>query len=109
MEKQIALVDKTTKRVVNILVVDSLDQKHIEQFATNELDVIAVKDSTPHIHALWDGKTFTEPTSDYLAEIGVSVSSIKLEAEAREKAEAKAALLAQLGITEEQAKLLLSK
>jgi hypothetical protein len=71
MEKQIALINKTTKRVENVLVVDSLEKSHIAQWATDELDVIAVKDSTPHINGLWDGKEFSQPTEDYLIEIGL--------------------------------------
>lgn len=71
MEKQIALVNKTNKRVVSVLVVDNLDTDYIAQFATNECDVVAVKDTTPHINGLWDGKVFTEPTNDYLIAIGL--------------------------------------
>jgi hypothetical protein len=71
MEKQIALINKTTKRVENVLVVDSLDKSHIDQWATDELDVIAVKDSTPYVNGLWDGKEFSQPTEDYLIEIGL--------------------------------------
>ena len=71
MEKHIALVNKTTKRVVNVLIVDSIDKDYIKQFATDELDAIAVKDSTPYINGLWDGKEFSEPTNDYLIEIGL--------------------------------------
>ena len=71
MEKHIALINKTTKRVVNVLIVDSIDKDYIKQFATDELDAIAVKDSTPYINGLWDGKEFSEPTNDYLIEIGL--------------------------------------
>lgn len=71
MEKQIALVSKTDKRVLNVLVVDNLDKDYIAQFATAKCDVVAVKDTTPHINGLWDGKKFTEPTNDYLIEIGL--------------------------------------
>jgi len=71
MEKQIALVSKANKRVLNVLVVDNLDKDYIAQWATDECDVIAVEDTTPHINGLWDGKKFTEPTNDYLIEIGL--------------------------------------
>ena len=109
MEKQIALVNKTTKRVVNVLIVDTLDKLHIDQWATDELDVVAVKDSIPYVNGLWDGKEFTPPDNEYLKEIGLmSAINQELKAEAEAKATAKAALLAQLGITAEQAKLLLS-
>jgi hypothetical protein len=71
MEKQIALVNKTNQRVMNVLIVDSLDKSHIDQWATNELDVIAVKDSTPYVNGLWDGKEFTPPDNEYLISIGL--------------------------------------
>ena len=71
MEKQIALVNKENKRVISVLVVDSLDKSHIDQWATNELDVVAVKDSTPYINGLWDGKEFMPPDNNYLISIGL--------------------------------------
>ena len=71
MEKHIALINKTNNRVVNVLIVDDLGADRIKQFETDECKVIAVKDSVPHINGLWDGKTFTEPTNDYLIEIGL--------------------------------------
>ena len=69
MEKQIALVSKSDNRVMNVLVVDSLDKDKIATFATDELDVVAVGKSIPYIHGLWDGKEFIPPTIDYLVEI----------------------------------------
>ena len=71
MEKQIALVSKTNQRVINVLVVDSLDKSHIGQWATNEIDVVAVKDSIPYVNGLWDGKEFTPPDNEYLKSIGL--------------------------------------
>lgn len=71
MEKQIALVRKSDNRVENVIVVDSLQKSHIDQWATDAFDVIAVKDSIPYLHGLWDGKKFTEPDNDYLKSIGV--------------------------------------
>lgn len=71
MEKQIALVNKTTNRVENVLIVDSLEKSHIEQWATDELDVVAVKDSIPYLNGLWDGKEFLQPSNEYLIEIGL--------------------------------------
>jgi hypothetical protein len=55
----------------------------------------------------WDVLEGDAPTQ---AEIDIAIEQVKVEelAEAEAKATAKAALLAQLGITEEQAKLLLS-
>jgi hypothetical protein len=71
MEKQIALINKTNQRVINVLVVETLDKSHIDQWATNELDVIAVKDSTPYVNGLWDGKEFSQPDNEYLISIGL--------------------------------------
>ena len=71
MEKQIALVNKTNTRVLNVLVVDNLGADYIAQFATAECDVVAVKDSTPYVNGLWDGKQFTPPDNEYLIEIGL--------------------------------------
>lgn len=71
MEKQIALVSKANQRVVSVLIVDSLDKSHIAQWATDELDVVVVKDSTPYVNGLWDGKEFTPPDNDYLKSIGL--------------------------------------
>lgn len=73
MEKQIALIRKSDKRVDNILIVDSLEKSHIEQWATDSLDVVAVKDSIPYLHGLWDGKEFTAPDNDYLKSIGLVI------------------------------------
>ena len=70
MEKQIALVNKTNQRVISVLVVDSLDKSHINQWATDELDVVAVDKSIPYIYGLWDGKEFIPPSIDYLVETG---------------------------------------
>ena len=71
MEKQIALVNKTNKRVISVLIVDSLDKSCIQQWATSEIDVVPVKDSIPYVNGLFDGKEFTQPTEKYLIEIGL--------------------------------------
>jgi hypothetical protein len=71
MEKQIALVRKSDQRVDNILVVDSLEKSQVEQWATDSLDVVAVKDSIPYLHGLWDGKEFHAPENEYLVSIGL--------------------------------------
>lgn len=71
MEKQIALVDKTNQRVISVLVVESLEKSHINQWATNEIDVVAVKDSIPYVNGLWDGEEFTPPDNEYLKSIGL--------------------------------------
>jgi len=71
MEKQIALVNKITNRVENILVVDSLDEDKIQPFATTECNVVPVTTSIPYLHGLWNGTEFTAPTTEYLIEIGL--------------------------------------
>jgi len=69
MEKQIALVKKSDNRVENIIVVDSLEESYIQQWATDLLNVVAVKDSTPYLHGLWDGTEFHTPDNEYLISI----------------------------------------
>ena len=71
MEKQIALVRKSDKRVENILVVESLEKSHIAAWETDALDVVAVKDSTCYLYGLWDGKEFHAPENEYLISIGL--------------------------------------
>jgi hypothetical protein len=55
----------------------------------------------------WQDKNQTEPTEAEIKAGWIAYQAAQ-KAEAEAKAQAKAALLAQLGITEEQAKLLLS-
>jgi hypothetical protein len=107
MEKQIALVNKTTNRVENIIVVDSFDSA--QDWATSTLNAIPVEDGkVPYLNGLYDGTEFTEPTSDYLIEIGLLTPiDEEAQAEAEAKAAAKADLLERLGITAEEAQLLL--
>jgi hypothetical protein len=81
MEKQIALVRKSDQRVENILVVDSLEKSHIAQWATDALEVVAVKDSIPYLHGQWDGEEFHAPTTQYLKSIGL-VTDLVQETEA---------------------------
>lgn len=106
MEKQIALVNKITKRVKNVLVIDSLDKEYIKNWATDELEVVPVKNSIPYVNGLWDGKQFTQPSDEYLIEIGL-ITSKEIDLETEAKAAEKQALLDRLGITADEAKLLL--
>lgn len=71
MEKKIALIRKSDQRVDGIIVVDSLEKSHIEQWATDVLDVVPVKDSIAYVHGLWDGKEFHAPENEYLISIGL--------------------------------------
>jgi hypothetical protein len=77
MEKQIALVRKSDQRVDNILVVDSLEKSHIAAWATDALDVVAVKDSIPYLHGLWDGTEFHAPDNEHLISIGLMIDAIE--------------------------------
>jgi len=108
MEKQIALVNKTTKRVVNVLIVDTLDKDKNKSWETDELEVIAVKGNNAYLNGLWDGENFIAPTNDYLIEIGISsVKDLKKEAEAEAKETAKAAILDRIGLTADELKTIL--
>jgi hypothetical protein len=78
MEKQIALVNKTTKRIENVLIVDSLDKDKIKAWETDQLEVIPVKGDSAYLNGLWDGENFIPPTEDYLIEIGL-VQPVKIE------------------------------
>ena len=71
MEKQIALIDKATNRVKNVLVVESLDNDHIQAWANETTLVIPITDSPAYVHGIFDGTTFTAPDNQYLIEIGV--------------------------------------
>jgi hypothetical protein len=102
MENQIALVSKADKRVLNVLVVDNLDKDYIAQFATDECDVVAVKNATPHINGLWDGKKFEPPTNDYLKSIGL-ISKIEQPIDVDEKQ----AILDRIGLTADELKTIL--
>jgi hypothetical protein len=57
--------------VDNVLVVHSLEKSHIAQWETEALEVVAVKDSIPYVHGLWDGEEFHAPTTEYLKSIGL--------------------------------------
>jgi hypothetical protein len=107
MEKQIALVNKTTNRVENIIVVDSFD--NAQDWSTSNLDAIPVENGkVSYVNGLWNGTEFIEPTNDYLIEIGLlNPIDEEEQAEAEAKATARAELLDRLGITAEEAQLLL--
>jgi hypothetical protein len=79
MEKKIALVRKSDNRVQNILVVDSLEKSYIAAWETDAIDVIAIKDSTPYVHGLWDGEEFHAPENEYLKSIGLVTETIEEE------------------------------
>ena len=71
MEKQIALIDKATNRVKNVLVVESLDNDYIEAWANETTLVVPIVDSQAFLHGIYDGTTFAAPDHTYLIEIGL--------------------------------------
>jgi len=71
MEKQIALIDKATNRVKNVLVVDSLDNDFIQAWANESTLIVPITDSPAFVHGIYDGTTFATPEDEYLLEIGV--------------------------------------
>jgi len=108
MEKLIALVRKSDDRVDNVIIVDSLDKNYIKQFETVDCDVIAVKDSIPYLHGLWNGEVFIAPDTAYLISIGLmEIPTVTDEAEAEAKATARQAILDRLGLTADEAALIL--
>ena len=71
MEHKIALIKKSDQRVQGVIVVDSLEESHIQQWATEVFDVVAVTDSIPYVYGLWDGTNFHAPENEYLISIGL--------------------------------------
>lgn len=70
MEKHLALVDKNTKMIKSIIVVESYDNT----IDWEDKSTLAIPDEN-HIAILygsWDGENFIEPTEETLIELGVS-------------------------------------
>jgi hypothetical protein len=105
MEHQIALIKKSDQRVQSIILVDSLEDSYIQQWATDLLDIVVVTDSVPHVHGLWDGANFHNPENEYLVSIGL-VQPVDEQVD-YEREQARQELLDRLGITSEEAQLLL--
>lgn len=78
MENRLALVDKKTKRVKDIILVESFDDAHL--WENDETLAIADEDSKAYVFGLWDGKSFKLPTEDYLIEIGISQPKEEVDA-----------------------------
>lgn len=105
MEKQIALVDKITNRVKSILVVDNLENDFIQAWANESTFVVPLIDTVAYVHGIYDGANFTTPEPEYLIQLGVLKNDD--ETKQTETAAQRQALLEKLGITEEEAQLLL--
>jgi hypothetical protein len=70
MENALALVNKKTKVIENIIVVDSYDNADL--WANENTLAIPDENQEAIVYGTWDGKKFKAPTEDYLIEIGVS-------------------------------------
>lgn len=70
MENLLALVDKKTKVIQNIILVESFDDAHL--WANENTLAIPDEDHEAILYGTWDGKKFKAPTEAYLIEIGVS-------------------------------------
>jgi hypothetical protein len=70
MENKVALVNKETKRVENIILVQSFDDAF--NWNTDKVDAIPVQNNqVVYIYGLYDGENFEEPTNEHLISIGV--------------------------------------
>ena len=70
MENKVALVNKQTKRVENIILVQSFDDAF--NWNTDKVDAIPLQNNqVVHIYGLYDGEKFEEPTNEHLISIGV--------------------------------------
>lgn len=70
METQLALVNKITNRVENIIIIDNEETAGL--WETDSVTAVVVKDSqTPYLHGIYDGKEFALPSNDYLIGIGL--------------------------------------
>lgn len=76
-------------RVMNIAVFASRDEELADRVAQEQGydDAVWVGENIPALHSSYDGTTFTEPTLDYLYEIGISQENTAMM-EARLAAEA---------------------
>lgn len=71
MEKQIALIDKSTNRVKSVLVVETLENDFIQAWANETTLVVPITNSPAFVHGIYDGTSFATPEDSYLLEIGV--------------------------------------
>lgn len=79
MEKHLALINKSDKRVKNVIIVDDINDEIIAIYSNETIQAVEVKDKQiVYVNGIWDGKTFKQPDLDYLIEIGVYPSKEKL-------------------------------
>jgi len=70
MENKVALVNKSTNRVENIIIVSSLDDA--PNWETNTFSAIPVQENqTAYVYGIWNGNDFQIPENEYLISIGI--------------------------------------
>ena len=69
MEKHLALLDKNTKMIKSIIVVDSYDNS--SDWENDSTLAIPDQDHTAILYGSWDGKKFKAPTNETLIKLGV--------------------------------------
>lgn len=78
MENKVALVNKETKRVENIILVESFDDA--PSWSNSKIDAIPIQDGqVVYIYGTYDGSKFEEPTNEYLISIGVLAEEAAVE------------------------------
>lgn len=87
MEQHYAFIKNN--RVVNIAVFANQDEELADRVAVEQGfdDAVWVGTNPPAMYSSYDGKTFTEPTLDYLYEIGVARENSAMQAERTAKEE----------------------
>jgi hypothetical protein len=69
MEKHLALVNKNSKMVENIIIVDSYDNS--SDWENDSILAIADEEHTAILYGSWDGENFIPPTNEKLIELGI--------------------------------------
>jgi hypothetical protein len=78
MENRVALVNRETKRVENIILVKSFDDAF--NWNTDKVDAIPIQNNqVVYIYGLYDGKKFEQPTNEHLISIGVLIKESTAE------------------------------
>lgn len=69
MENHLALIDKKTKIIKSIIIVESFD--NITSWENADTVAIPDPDHSAILYGSWDGKKFKAPTNDFLIELGI--------------------------------------
>lgn len=78
MENRLALIDKKTKMIKSIILVESFDD--VSAWENDETIAIPDSDYSAILYGSWDGKKFKAPTNEVLIELGI-MNPIENEAE----------------------------